>query len=151
MKLDIKLYWNIVSQPSRAIKSLLLSQSIDHHDFIIDNQAVSQDTKLREEILKLNPLGDVPFTVINGQVYNESAAQLKLISQLHPLLIKYYPQNIFLQHSINASLEFNGLQLRPAIMNMFQLIIKLKQQLDPYATFETLEEFQDLLDETQRQ
>lgn len=73
-QLDIKLYWNIVSQPSRAIKSLLVAGQVPHHDHIIDNYAVTQDNTYSTEILKLNPQGDVPFTIINGCVYNEAAA-----------------------------------------------------------------------------
>lgn len=71
---DIKLYWNIVSQPSRAIKSLLLAGGVAHQDHIIDNHALSLDKTYSDEILKLNPQGDVPFTIINGHVYNEAAA-----------------------------------------------------------------------------
>lgn len=126
LAVDIKLYWNIVSQPSRAIKSLLLAGDVLHEDFIIDNNAAAKDNSYSEEILQLNPQGDVPFTIINGQVYNESAAQLKLLSQLNPKLFQFYPQDIFLQHRINAMLEFNGIQLRPAIKKKFQLIMDFK-------------------------
>lgn len=66
LNLEIKLYWNIVSQPSRAIKSLLLAGDVMHRDHIIDNYAVTKDNKYSDEILKLNPQGDVPFTIING-------------------------------------------------------------------------------------
>lgn len=45
-----------------------------HKDHIIDNYAVKKDNRYSDEILKLNPQGDVPFTIINGTVYNEAAA-----------------------------------------------------------------------------
>ena len=85
--MDIKLYWNIVSQPSRAIKSLLLAGGVMHQDHIIDNYAVAKDKSYSDEILKLNPQGDVPFTIINGHVYNEAAAQMKLLAELVPELV----------------------------------------------------------------
>lgn len=60
------------------------------------------------EFAKLNPSGKIPYTIINGQLYTEGAAQLKLLAQLKTNLIQFYPQDIFLQHRINAMLEFNG-------------------------------------------
>lgn len=80
---------------------------------------MAKDKSYSDEILKLNPQGDVPFTIINGHVYNEAAAQMKLLAELVPELVQFYPKDIFLQHRINAALEFNGLQLRPAIVNKF--------------------------------
>lgn len=38
----------------------------------------------------------LPYTMINGHLYTESAAQLKLLAQLNVNLIQYYPQDIFL-------------------------------------------------------
>lgn len=68
------------------------------------------------EILKLNPEGKVPFVVINGEVYTESASVLRLIAQIMKPLASYYPNDPFIRQKIDSALDFNGFTLRPTLL-----------------------------------
>ena len=50
----LKLYWNIASPPSRALKSLLIAGGVPHEEQHVD---ISKGEQKSEEILKLNPNG----------------------------------------------------------------------------------------------
>lgn len=50
----LKLYWNIASPPSRALKSLLVAGGIPHDEHHVD---IYNGEQISEEILKLNPSG----------------------------------------------------------------------------------------------
>ena len=69
------------------------------------------------EFLKINPKGNVPTVVINGKVYLESAATLRLLTQILPTLrnTEFYPKNAKKRHAIDAALDFNGTTFRPKL------------------------------------
>ena len=54
MSEELKLYWNYGSQPSRAIKSLLVAANIPHEEVTLNFFKFEHKTP---EILKLNPMG----------------------------------------------------------------------------------------------
>jgi len=66
---DIKLYWSLASPPSRAVKALLVAGGIKHDEMILD---IINGEHKKPEILKLNPLGTVPFITIKGKAHTES-------------------------------------------------------------------------------
>jgi len=82
MKLDIKLYGLIGSQPARAIKTLLEIGNLKH-EYINVMDLGGLDG---EEWLKINPKRAVPLVVINGKNYRESAATLRLLANEFPCL-----------------------------------------------------------------
>jgi glutathione S-transferase len=49
---DLTLYWNIYSQPARAVKALLALGGIQHHEVTLD--LMKGETR-GEEFLKINP------------------------------------------------------------------------------------------------
>ena len=51
---NITLYWNILSQPSRSVKTLLTLGNIAHSEVAID---LSSGENRGEEYLKINPRG----------------------------------------------------------------------------------------------
>lgn len=56
----IQYYWNIGSQPARAVKALLDIGKINHECIVMD--LLNNKTRT-PEYLKLNPLGQVPFII----------------------------------------------------------------------------------------
>lgn len=73
----IKLYWNVGSQPARAVKVLLELGKIPH-------EAIEMDLKNNQtrtpEFLKLNPLGQIPFIITTtGQGIGESNAIMQYL------------------------------------------------------------------------
>ena len=74
--MSLALYWTIVSQPSRAIKTLLLAGEVEHEDHELDHWA--GDFK-KPEYLAINPEGKVPCIVVDGKTMVESAAILRYL------------------------------------------------------------------------
>ena len=74
---DLKLYWTIGSQPSRAIKSLLEAGKVPHEAI---NVAIFEGEHKSEKILALNPNGTVPFITVGGKSYMESGAILRYLA-----------------------------------------------------------------------
>ena len=81
------LYWNMGSQPSLAIKALLVAGDVEHEDKHTD-----LDPKVYKspEFLAMNPQGKLPFITQDGKGMNESAAILRYLAQKHESLNKFY-------------------------------------------------------------
>ena len=58
---ELKLYWSLADPPSRAVKALLIAGGIEHDEQIIHT---SKGQHKSPEMLKINPLGTVPFITI---------------------------------------------------------------------------------------
>ena len=83
----IKLYWFVPSQPSRAIKSLLVAGDVVHEEQFLD---VFKGEHKSPEILAINPAGTLPFITVNGNAFSESAAILRYLSNKFASLNKFY-------------------------------------------------------------
>lgn len=59
----LHLYWNVASQPARAVKCLLNLGKIEHVSHVMDLGSNQTRTK---EYLQMNPLGQIPFIVDGG-------------------------------------------------------------------------------------
>jgi len=112
-KLDIKLYYFIGSQPVRALLSVLDLANVKYEANVVN--MLAGDHK-KPEFLAVNPAGVLPTLVINGKVYGESAACLRLLASVLPGLASYYPNDIWKRHAIDAALDFNGTTFRPKLM-----------------------------------
>ena len=108
----LHLYWTLGSQPSRAIKSLLLAGGVEHETHDVD---MGKGEHKSPEILALNPKGAVPFITQDGVAMNESAAILRYLSQKHPQLNQFYSGSLEQQHEIDAMLDFNATAFRPSM------------------------------------
>lgn len=90
----IKLYYSTESQPSKALKSFLDAGRFKYESQIVD---MFKGENKSPEIVKMNPAGQVPFVVINDDVYLESSSVLRLLSQIMPSLSSYYPPDPFVR------------------------------------------------------
>jgi glutathione S-transferase len=78
----IKLYWNIGSQPARAVKALLNISKVEHEAIVID---LKKNETRSAEFLKINPLGQIPFMVTeNGLGIGESNAIMQYLCEKYP-------------------------------------------------------------------
>jgi glutathione S-transferase len=116
----IDLYWMPMSQPSRAVKALLVAGDVPHEDHILDLMKGEHKT---EDMLKINPAGSVPFITVDGEPLYESAAILRYIAVKFPSCNKYYGESVEQKAMIDAGLDFNGTSLRGASMGSFAPII----------------------------
>lgn len=89
---NIILYWNIFSQPSRAVKAALLIGKIEHTDRFLDFMTNEHKS---DWYLKINPSGLVPAIQEDEDFYlAESSAILKyLATSRDSNLSQYYPDN----------------------------------------------------------
>lgn len=70
----LKLYWNKSSQPSRAIKALLIGGDVKHEEC---KMGVFDGESRTPEYLAINPAGGLPCITKDGKCYNESQAVLR--------------------------------------------------------------------------
>lgn len=109
--------------PCRAIKALLLAGNVTFEDKVLD---IFKEEHKSPEMLKLNPSGTVPFVTIDGKGYSESQAILRLLCQVCPELRRFYPDDPFMRHKIDALLDFNGTSFRPASLKPLQVRFEMK-------------------------
>ena len=110
----IVLYWNMGSQPARAVRSLLLAGDVEHESVHLDLFAGEHR---QEQYLAMNPNGSLPFITFDGKPMYESAAILRYLARKIPSLNQFYPQDdLEVCQMIDAGLDFNGTSLRPALM-----------------------------------
>ena len=79
----IKLYWATISQPSRAIKSLLVAGDVPHEEAVLD---ILKGENRTPEMLAINPAGSLPFITVDGEPLYESAAILRYLAVKFPSL-----------------------------------------------------------------
>ena len=85
--MSIKLYWNLESQPARAVKALLEAGKVEHESIHLDFMKGEHKTP---EILAINPAGQVPFVTVDGKLMVESASILRYFTNKHDSLNKFY-------------------------------------------------------------
>ena len=109
--MPLQLYFNIGSQPCRAVRSLLIAGGIE---FELKGVDFGKDEQKSPEILALNPSGQVPFIVLDGMVMVQSAAILRFLACKYPTLNKYYEGSLEQKQAIDAMLDFNESEVRPS-------------------------------------
>ena len=93
------------------MKSLLIAGGVPHEEHHVD---LSKNEQKSEEILALNPAGQVPFVTVGGKPYAESNAIMRYLANTYPKLNKYYPNVTPEQRAkIDIGIDFNSTNLRP--------------------------------------
>ena len=123
---SLELYWDLGSQPSRAIKALLEAGGVEH---VTHNINLVKGEHKAPEIIALNPAGQVPFIVMDGQTMVESSSILRYLACKYESLNKFYPDNLEQRQKIDAMLDFNATSFRPAFVahigpNVMKAIMK---------------------------
>lgn len=111
----IKLYWNIGSQPARAVKALLDIGEIPHEAIEID---LGNNQTRTPEFLKLNPFGQIPFIMTaSGLGIGESNAIMQYLCEKYPeKLGQYYGGgDLVARTQINTFLSWYQSYFRPAL------------------------------------
>jgi len=85
----IDLYHYQMSQPSRAIHALLIAGDVPFENHVVD---FMKGESKKPEFLALNPSGTVPFILVDGEPFYESAAILRFIATLIPSCASFYPE-----------------------------------------------------------
>ena len=106
----IVLYYDLGSQPCRAVLSLLKAGDVDFEERYVNRWKNEHKTP---EILAINPVGKIPFITVDDKPMFESAAILRYLAQAIPSLHKYYPNDLFVRQMTDAAMDFNGTVMRP--------------------------------------
>jgi len=94
--------------------TLLDEANVKYESIVLDMLAGEHKSP---EFLKINPRGNVPTLIINGKIFLESAATLRLLTQVLPTLrnTELYPKDPKKRHAVDAALDFNGTTFRPKL------------------------------------
>jgi glutathione S-transferase len=132
--MSLTLYWNLGSQPARAVKCLLDLGNIKCNFVIMDIMKSQTRTK---EYLTLNPLGQIPFLVDGNFKLAESNAILIYLCEKYPdQLAKYYGNTLQQRAIVNQHLSWYQNSFRPSLFKIIVLKIYggFKQQKPVYAS-----------------
>lgn len=85
----VKVYLDLLSQPSRAVLIFLKDNKIPH---TVENIAIRKGQQKTPEFTKLNPMQKVPVLEDNGFVLTESDAILKYLATTYNVPDHWYPK-----------------------------------------------------------
>ena len=109
-----------MSQPSRALKSLLDAGDVPYENHVAD---ILKGENRTPEMLALNPAGSLPFITVDGEPLYESAAILRYLAVKFPSLNQFYPEGAEHRAKIDAALDFSGTSFRPTGLAVFAPIV----------------------------
>ena len=110
----LTLYWDPLSQPSRAVKTLLLAGKVAHTDKMV---SIMKREHKSEEYLKLNAKGLVPFIRDGDFGLAESNAILKYLCATQASIPEsFWPTDPKLRAITDQFLEFYSFTFRPTIL-----------------------------------
>ena len=111
---NLKLYWNIVSQPARAVKCLLALGNVPHDEQHLD--LMTGEIK-QEPYTLLNPKGLVPFITEGDFKLGESNAILKYLCETQPTIPEHlWPKDPKKRALTDQFLEWYQYHFRPALV-----------------------------------
>lgn len=117
--MSLHLYWNVASQPARAVKTLLNLGKIQHQATVMD--MVNNQTRTKE-YLQMNPLGQIPFITDGNFKLGESNAILVYLCEKYPdILGKYYGTTMQKRGIVNQHLSWYQNSFRPALFKIIFL------------------------------
>ena len=110
--MSLTLYWNVGSQPARAVKCLLDIGRVPHQAITMD---IGNNQTRTKEYLAMNPLGQIPFITHADFKLAESNAILTYLCEKYPQLAPYYGSNINHRALVNQHLSWYQNSFRPAL------------------------------------
>ncbi|KAL3857555.1 hypothetical protein ACJMK2_012207 [Sinanodonta woodiana] len=121
MNMALRYYFDLMSQPSRAVYIFLKQNNIP---FDPKPVALRKGEHFTEEFKKLNPFSRVPFIDDNGFILTESVAILRYLSQKYNVPEHWYPRSdIKKQSRVDQYLNWQHLNLRLNAAMTFQHLL----------------------------
>jgi hypothetical protein len=105
----LKFFYFPLSQPSRAVHTLLLENGLKHEVVVIDLQSGKQKD---ESYKKINPAGQVPAIDDGGFFLSESAAILTYLCNSRKLPDHWYPADIRARAKVDQYLHWHHQHIR---------------------------------------
>ncbi|XP_050410538.2 glutathione S-transferase theta-1 [Patella vulgata] len=121
--MSLKFYYDLMSQPSRAVYIFLKANKIPFEDKPV---ALRKGEHLTEEYKKLNPFQKVPFIDDNGFILNESVAILKYLSHKFDIGDNWYPKSdLKRQAKVDEYMNWQHINTRLNAAMIFQHLLLL--------------------------
>lgn len=116
---SITCFWGLMSQPSRAIKALLIDSGIPFEDRHVD---MMKGENYGAEFRKINPSGQCPVLKIDGTFYTETIAMMRYLALRFPDHAgKYYPDDMERRCDIDKWCDFYTAFFRPSFIKEFDV------------------------------
>ncbi|XP_051887997.1 glutathione S-transferase theta-2 [Pristis pectinata] len=146
-RLPLRVYYDLLSQPSRAVLMFLKCTGIPHVERPV---ALRRGEQKSEEFTKLNPMQKVPVIVDNGFVLTESVAILKYLATKYDVPQFWYPRDVFLRAKVDEYLAWQHLNVRLHAAKVFILEVLIPnmsgQPVDKVKLNKALTELNSTLD-----
>ncbi|XP_062895268.1 glutathione S-transferase theta-2 isoform X2 [Mobula hypostoma] len=108
-RLPLRVYYDLLSQPSRAVLMFLKVTGIPHVERPV---ALRRGEHKSEEFTKLNPMQKVPVIVDNGFILTESVAILKYLATKYNVPQFWYPQDVFQRAKVDEYMAWQHANVR---------------------------------------
>lgn len=105
----LKFYYDLMSQPSRAIYLFLKVNSIPFESKIV---ALRKGEHLSPEFAKINPVQKVPVLDHDGFVLTESVAMMRYLSREYEVADHWYPKDSKAQARVDEYMAWQHLNTR---------------------------------------
>jgi glutathione S-transferase len=126
----LKLYYDAMSQPSRALLLFIRANSIPCEEIAV---ALRKGEHKKEEFKQINPFQKVPVIEHNGFKLTESVSILRYLSREFPVKDHWYPKDTKLRAKVDEYMAWQHLNLRMFGSMVFQhkIIIPLAKGQPP--------------------
>ncbi|KAK3912178.1 Glutathione S-transferase theta-1 [Frankliniella fusca] len=115
--MTLKYYFDLLSQPSRALKIFLSVTKIPHESCQV---ALRKGEHKQEPYLSVNRFGRVPAIDDDGFKLSESVAIVRYLSNKYSVPNNWYPKDVKGQAAVDEFLEWHHLDLRLGCAMYFQ-------------------------------
>lgn len=115
--MTLKYYYDLMSQPSRALKLFLTVTKIPYEDNPV---ALRKGEHKQEPYLNVNRFGRVPAIDDDGFKLTESVAIVRYLSQKYGVPNNWYPKELKSQAAVDEFLEWHHIDLRLGCAMYFQ-------------------------------
>ncbi|XP_067910808.1 glutathione S-transferase theta-2 [Heterodontus francisci] len=143
----LRLYFDVLSQPSRAVLIFLKRTGIPHVERPV---ALRKGEQRTPEFTKLNPMQKVPVIVDNGFVLTESVAILKYLATKYDVPQFWYPEDPMQRAKVDEYMAWQHINARYHAAKVFQLEILIPrmtgQPVDEIRLTKALTELNGTLD-----
>lgn len=126
----LKVYYDLMSQPSRAVILFLKANSIPYTPKPV---ALRKGEHFGDDYGKINPFHLVPVIDDNGFKITESVAILKYLSDKHKVANHWYPKDLQQRAKVDSYMAWQHLNLR-----LFGSMVFRIQLIDPRMTNEPI-------------
>lgn len=110
---EVTLYWNIISQPSRAVKALI---DIGKIPCKLVNVDLMKGEQKKKDYLGMYAIGKVPLLKDGDFVLGESGAIMIYLCERHPELVRYYGETLQQRAITNQYISWYQNYFRPFML-----------------------------------